>query len=203
MRNPSTNQQERTTQLQQQVDRLTKASGQRVRIDNRRMRYVIELLEDAIGSTGGWSVLAKVWTYDETVVHSEAMRIWWKLGYLAGAKAGYKGEGTYEGDKLWFLQGPCVTPCPSIGSIPVQTTTPGTVGTAFSYSVTSSSITAGSFTASGLPPGLSCSASGVISGTPTTAGTYFMIISGTAPHTNGTSTCTIKRAIALTINPAP
>lgn len=55
----------------------------------------------------------------------------------------------------------------------------GTVGSSFSYQITASNVPA-SYGASGLPPGLSVnSTSGLISGTPTTAGTYNATVSAT------------------------
>jgi len=71
----------------------------------------------------------------------------------------------------------------------------GTVGTAFSYTITASN-TPTSYAASGLPAGLTVSTStGVISGTPTSAGTSNVTIS--AINAGGTGT----KTLAITINP--
>ncbi|HWC79078.1 MAG TPA: putative Ig domain-containing protein [Pseudonocardiaceae bacterium] len=74
------------------------------------------------------------------------------------------------------------------GTSPVSVTNPGsqsgTVGTAASLQLSASGGTAPyTWTASGLPTGLSISSSGLVSGTPTTAGTY----SVTATATDSTS----------------
>ncbi|MBI3894883.1 MAG: putative Ig domain-containing protein [Acidobacteria bacterium] len=73
----------------------------------------------------------------------------------------------------------------------------GTVGTAFSYQITATNNPT-SFGASGLPGGLSVNtATGEISGTPTTAGTFPVTISAT--NAGGTGTATLN----LTINQPP
>ena len=70
----------------------------------------------------------------------------------------------------------------SVNSVSVLT---GKLRMAFQYQVTASD-NPSSFTASGLPPGLTCSSTGLISGTPTTLGSYSMTIS--ARNTLGTGT---------------
>ena len=67
----------------------------------------------------------------------------------------------------------------------------GPVSTPFSYTITASNSPA-SFNATGLPPGLSVNtATGVISGTPTTIGTYTVTISATNSVGTGSATLTI------------
>lgn len=58
----------------------------------------------------------------------------------------------------------------------------GTVGVAYDFTYTSTGSPTFSLTAGGLPPGLTLSSAGAISGTPTTAGTF----PGTVTATNGT-----------------
>jgi hypothetical protein len=57
----------------------------------------------------------------------------------------------------------------------------GTVGVVYSFTYTSTGSPTFSVTAGNLPPGLSLSSAGVISGTPTTVGTF----AGTVTATNG------------------
>src|SRR5216110_210316 len=75
-------------------------------------------------------------------------------------------------------------------------TATGQVGVAFSYQITATNSPT-SFNATGLPAGLTVNTtSGLISGTPTTAGTYSVTISATNGGGTGSATLT------LTINPA-
>jgi hypothetical protein len=76
----------------------------------------------------------------------------------------------------------------------------GTVGVALTYQITSNqAIPNGGWGATGLPPGLTGpSATGVISGTPTAAGTYFPVHL-TATNANGTG----SKDVTFTISPPP
>ncbi len=85
---------------------------------------------------------------------------------------------------------------PQAPAISSATSASGTVGSAFTY-VISASNSPTSFNATGLPTGLSVNtASGVISGTPTTAGTSSVSLSAT--NAGGTGSATLS----LVINPA-
>ena len=72
---------------------------------------------------------------------------------------------------------------------------PGTVGTPFpTYVITATGVPA-SYTATGLPPGLTVNAlTGAISGTPTTSGTWTVTV--TATNASGTSTTTLVISVA-------
>ena len=86
-----------------------------------------------------------------------------------------------------------ISPAPVISS---AATASGTVGTAFSYSITASNSPT-SYAATGLPAGLSVKAlTGVISGTPTNSGTSTVTIS--AINSGGTGT----KVLTITINPS-
>ena len=84
------------------------------------------------------------------------------------------------------------------GVLPIITSPPtasGTVGTAFvTYPITATGLPT-SYTATGLPPGLTLNLlTAAINGTPTTAGTYIVMITATNP--TGTSTSTVTMLIA-------
>src|SRR5207237_164770 len=79
------------------------------------------------------------------------------------------------------------------------TTATGQVGVAFSYQITASNGPIISYNATGLPGGLTVNTTtGVISGTPTTAGTYSVTISAT--NSGGTGNATLTLTI---VNPPP
>jgi Putative Ig domain/Abnormal spindle-like microcephaly-assoc'd, ASPM-SPD-2-Hydin len=90
---------------------------------------------------------------------------------------------------------------PAVPVITSMTTASGTVGSAFSYQVTASN-TPTSYGATGLPAGLSVnSTSGLISGTPTTAGTSIATLS--ASNSGGTGSASLTLTIASAPIPAP
>ena len=94
---------------------------------------------------------------------------------------------------LYTKYGIGVDPLPVISS---STTATGTVGSSFSYTITASNSPT-SFYASGLPTGLSLNTTtGVISGTPTIAGSYQATISATNAAGTGSA------VLSLTINSA-
>ena len=91
-----------------------------------------------------------------------------------------------------------LTIAPAAVAAPVitsATTAAGTVGAAFTYQITASN-TPTSFTATGLPAGLTVNSSGLISGTPTAAGASTVTVSAT--NAGGTGSATVT----LTITPA-
>ncbi len=95
-----------------------------------------------------------------------------------------------------------VSPAPVITS-PLTAT--GTVGTAFSYQITATNCPA-SYNATPLPPVLSVNTStGLISGTPTTAGVYSVTISATNAGGTGTATLviTINNPVPTTTSISP
>jgi Zn-dependent metalloprotease len=89
---------------------------------------------------------------------------------------------------------------PTCGSGAVNVNNPGsqsgTVGTAASLTLSASGGTAYTWSATGLPPGLSISSGGVISGTPTTAGTFSTMATATSGSQSGSAT------FSWTISPA-
>ncbi len=87
-------------------------------------------------------------------------------------------------------------PLPSAPVITSPSTASGSVGTAFSYGIAATN-TPTSFNATGLPPGLAVNTTtGLISGTPTTSGTYSVAVSAT----NGSGTGSLT--VTITITPA-
>lgn len=94
-----------------------------------------------------------------------------------------------------------ITSAPSIPVITSPTTASGQVGVPFSYQITASNSPA-SFSATGLPAGLTLNAStGLISGTPTAAATSSVTIGAT--NAGGTGTSTLTLIINAAANTAP
>lgn len=116
-------------------------------------------------------------------------------GILTGAQAGYHAL-FKRVDNEWVIgDGDCFDACTHDGSITVGTPPDGTVDSEYAgHTVTNTGVT--SLSASGLPAGLSMNGSGVISGTPTEAGTFYVVITGTDGD------CTLTRVMPLTVNEA-
>src|SRR5207253_8305531 len=92
------------------------------------------------------------------------------------------------------------SPAPVITS---PATATGQVGVAFSYQITATNNPT-SFNATGLPAGLSVNTStGLISGTPTTAGTYSVTISATNAGGTGSATLVITTSPAAPVIQPP
>lgn len=89
-----------------------------------------------------------------------------------------------------------VNAAPQPPSITSSLTASATVGSSFTYQISGSNSPT-SFGATGLPAGLSVNSTGLISGTPTTAGTYSVGLSAT--NSTGTGSATLT----LTVNPQP
>jgi hypothetical protein len=80
----------------------------------------------------------------------------------------------------------------------------GMVGTPYRFTVTASGTAPITFSASGLPPGLSLEASsGLLSGTPSTAGSYSTTVSASNVQPSGSGQRASKAAIVYTIVIAP
>lgn len=99
----------------------------------------------------------------------------------------------HSGGGVDYNAPPATTP----PTMPAITPPPGTVGVAYSVTYSATGSAPISFSAIGLPPGLSMSSSGIISGTPTQAGTYTGIVTasnGTAPSATQSFTIVINNA---------
>ncbi len=107
------------------------------------------------------------------------------------------GGGSFNANACYAAGSPPPPPPLKVPLIGGSLTASGTAGTPFSYTITASNNPA-SFSATGLPAGLSVTTTtGVISGTPTAAGTSSVALSATNAAGTGTATLT------LTINTAP
>lgn len=105
------------------------------------------------------------------------------------------------GTQAFFAVAPPPAPPVPVVGVPVITSplaSTATVGTAFSYQVTATGTPTG-FGATGLPSGLTMTASGTISGTPTAAGVSSITLSAT--NASGTGTATLALTVVQTPNP--
>lgn len=150
--------------------------------------------------TGGYNLAAKIpWT-TIGVTPSNGMSI----GFDINIQDNTTGTNARVGTASWYSTSNMEYTNPSLFGVatlsicpPVissSTTATGMVGSAFSYTITASN-TPASYAASGLPAGVTINTStGVISGTPTTAGTYTASISAT--NTGGTGTQNVTITVA-------
>jgi hypothetical protein len=151
-----------------------------------------KLREDAIGGAK-----TTVWAEDSNSTGSSlggyTQVVSWN-SLLADAQAGYWGLFGLVSGEWVFVQSDCITACGHDGTITVGTPPEGTVDAEYAgHTVTSSGTTGLAIT--GLPPGLTASG-GVISGTPTEAGTFYAVA------TAEDGDCTITRIVLIVINPA-
>lgn len=100
------------------------------------------------------------------------------------------------------IVGSFVTNSTTAPSITSASTAAGTVGTAFSYQIAASQNPTG-FGATGLPGGLAINSTGLISGTPTTAGTSAVTISASNSAGNGSATLTLTISAAASAPQPP
>jgi mono/diheme cytochrome c family protein len=130
------------------------------------------------------------------------------LGMFSGTQVTYTPSGGYQGGDSFTYRGKrngvhvgdprtvAITVTPQPPSITGMLTANGTFGSAFSYQITASNAPT-SFGASGLPAGLSVDTmTGLISGTPTAAGTSMVTISAANAGGTGMATLTINVAQA-------
>lgn len=168
--------------------------------DKQRSRY-FRLLEDVpSGNVLVWAIRANAANTEISGTPKQVLS-WGVNGIIAGAKAGYHAK--YDRtDGAWsFVQGDCIVPCEPEGSISVGTPPAGTVGAAYSHTVTATS-TNGDLAITGLPAGLTATG-GSISGTPTTPGTYWAIATATSANVDPLlDDCTITKVVLIVINPA-
>src|SRR5208282_3512919 len=122
---------------------------------------------------------------------------------LAGNPGSYAATGTANNG--WTMQMVALKPASSaVGGTPAitsATTAGGTIGGAFSYQITATN-TPTSYGATGLPAGLSVNTgTGLITGTPSAAGSSTVTLSAT--NSGGTGSASLTLTIAAAPIPAP
>lgn len=124
----------------------------------------------------------------------------------AGAQVDYVAMYERIGGKWYFSQGPCFTVCTTEGTLAVGTAPSGKVDELYSHAVTGTGLVGGNYSTvdfTDLPPGLDHTFE-AINGTPTKAGTYYVIVTADAPGSGEStgSTCTITKVLVVTIEEA-
>lgn len=115
------------------------------------------------------------------------------------AKAGYKGQWKSIDGQRVFDFGPCIDGCQTSSSISPGSPPDGEVGTAYTHTVSVSGLNEDGVSSPNLPPGLTINSStGEITGTPTTAGTYFVVFTA---DSNDDPACPLTRMTKITIAP--
>ena len=160
-----------------------------------------KLIEDSTSSTSAEFWAVSVTTPAGASPSTDPVKVtpW----VAATAQAGYIAMYERIGGKWYFSQGPCFTVCTTAGTLSVGSPPAGTVGAAYSHSVSGSGLTGGNYSSvdfEDLPPGLTHTAE-AISGTPTQAGTFYVIVTATAPGSGDSTgdTCTLTRVLVITI----
>lgn len=115
------------------------------------------------------------------------------------AKAGYSGICSHDvKGRMVFVNGGCVDGCQADGTITLDLPD-GQVGSAYSHTMTGTTIDTSTIAVTGLPDGLTYnSGTREISGTPTESGLFVLIITATSNNA-----CEITNAFELTIDPEP
>ncbi|HXB12861.1 MAG TPA: carbohydrate-binding protein, partial [Bacteroidia bacterium] len=139
----------------------------------------------AVPNTGGWQTWQTVSvTTSSLTAGQHVLRI-------------YEETGGFNINYITFVSTAPVS-APVVSS---AATASGTTGSAFSYTITAASNTPTSYSATGLPAGLSVNTStGLISGTPTTAGTFTTTVN--AINSGGTGSEAVTITIAQGADPA-
>lgn len=160
--------------------------------------FFFRLLEDAAGLYG------PAWARETDrlgTVDGRVFQLYWWNSLLDGAVAGYLGTCASIQQEMIFNQGPCIVECHSDGIITPGTSPSATVGSAYSHTVGNSDVTG--LSASGLPAGLSMDSAGAITGTPTAAGKYYPVITGSAvktgPEADPSGNCLISKVLPITV----
>lgn len=158
------------------------------------VRFRYQLKETVDANTAAWSAINRI---DGSVQESPFAFVHFNFSALTGFQPGYQGECVFENGRFWHVYGPASTPPNTAGSITPPGIRTATVGTPLSFALTSSGLSS-AMSATGLPPGITLSGS-TISGTPTTAGNYYAVVTATAPLIPSGST-TITRIVAIYVS---